>query len=599
MGMKPVKRERYERVYQRTLTSVLVLCFILYFIAPYTAVSQESNDVLRVGMYENPPKIFTDEEGNEQGIFPAIIEYIAEQEGWTVEYVHGSFSQGLSRLRNGEIDIMQDVAWSEERDTVYAFNDETVVLDWGRLYAAHGVDIQTFLDLEGKRIAVMEDGIYNIGPEGVKALMEECELNATYIQYPGYHDIFKALEDGEADVGAVNRFFGKRFESDYGVDSTPMFFTPISIRFALDANNPDSADRISRIDQHLSEMKSDPDSIYYQAIDEFIGGHAERGTVEVFPIWAGYLMFIVAGGIVLLFGVNIVLKKKVNRRTSELREDIRKRKGVENELREHREELEEKVNKRTEELQESLDELKTFTYSVSHDLKAPVRSMQAFSGILLDEFGDELDDTGVEYLERINSSAKNMNILISDLLRYGHLTHEEMELERVSLQDVVEEVISDLKDEIESTEAIVKVSGRSSDVRANRMILKQCISNLLGNAIKFVEEERVPDIEINTKDVDGYARLEVKDNGIGIDKEYNDKIFRVFERLHGREVYSGTGVGLAIVKKEQSGWEVKLESNRNRARAAFFGYYYRRGRKTDERRNDTVGRGRLKRCTSR
>ncbi len=551
-----------NRAFKKMMTVVLLLLLALHLIAPYAVVSQEDNIVLRVGMYENPPKIFTDENGVETGIFPAIMEYIAEREGWEIEYVHGSFSQGLERVRNGEIDMMQDVAWSEDRDEIYTFNQETVVPDWGRLYARPGVDVQTFLDLEGKRIAVMEEGIYNIGPEGIRAMATDIGINATFFEYPSYRDVFEALEAGDADVGAVNRFFGQRFENEYGVEKTPILFTPISIRFAFDRNNLDTVNRIARIDHHLTEMKADSDSIYYRAIDEFIGERGEREAVEIFPEWTKYLMFIVVGGIVFLFGTNLVLKKKVDQRTVELRDDIRKRKAVEKELREHRENLEKTVEKRTMELQGSLEELKTFTYSVSHDLRAPVRAMEGFSGILLEDSGDKLDETGKEYLERINASAHNMDKLITDLLKYGRLTHEKMEVKRVPLRRLVNEAISEFGDEIESTGARVKINGEFPDVIANEMILKQCISNLLENAIKFVEDGKVPEVEIRTIIMDGEMRLEVEDNGIGISKEYHDKIFQVFERLHGREVYSGTGVGLAVVRKgiERMGGKVGVDS---------------------------------------
>ncbi|MFO7990862.1 MAG: ATP-binding protein [Thermoplasmata archaeon] len=549
-----------------TLRKIIALVMLSYlivsFAVPYTAVSQSEEDVLRIGMYENPPKIFTDEYGNEMGIFPAIIEYIAEEEGWEIEYVHGSFSQGLERLRNGEIDIMQDVAWSEERDEIYAFNNETVVPDWGRLYSRTDIDIQTFLDLEGKTIAVMEEGIYNIGPEGIRTLVDSFEINATFLEYPSYEDIFETLDNGGADLGAVNRFFGQRFQNEYDVDQTPVIFTPISIRFAFDKNHTETPERITKIDQHLKEMKDDPDSIYYRSIDEFLGGDGESGRVEVFPTWVKYTIFIIAVGTVFLIGTSIVLKRKVNQRTSELREDIKKRREVEIELRKHEENLEKTVQQRTEELQDSLEELKTFSYSVSHDLRAPVRAMEGFSSILLEDYSDELDQTGRDYLKRIHNSSQNMDRLISDLLKYGRLTHEAKEVKRVSLENVVKDVISDLEDEIEDSGAHLKTTGVFPDVTANKTMLKQCISNLIKNAIKFVENGKRPEIEISGEKVGNEARVEVKDNGIGIPEEHQEKIFDVFERLHGRETYSGTGVGLAIVRKgiERMGGEIGVES---------------------------------------
>lgn len=547
----------------KKITSLVILSsLIVFFTVPFTALSQSEEELLKVGIYENPPKIFTDEEDVEKGIFPAIIEYIAEQEGWEIEYVNGSFSQGLERLRNGEIDIMQDVAWSEDREDIYAFNNETVVPDWGRLYSRPDMNIQTFLDLEGKRIAVMEEGIYNIGPEGIRTMVDRFEINATFLEYPSYKDIFEALDDGEADVGAVNRFFGQRFQNEYDVDQTPVIFTPISIRFALNKNHTETPERITKIDRHLKEMKDDPDSIYYRSIDEFLGGYGESGRVEVFSTWVKYTILIIACGAVFLIGTSIVLKRKVDQRTSELREDIKKRKEVEKELREHEENLEKTVQRRTEELQNSLDELKTFSYSVSHDLRAPVRAMEGFSSILLEDYGDGLDETGKDYLKRIHDSAQNMDRLISDLLKYGRLTHEAKELKRVSLENVVQEVISDLEDKIDYSGARIKTSGDFPDVTANKTILKQCVSNLVKNAVKFVEDGEQPEVDIRGEKVDDKVRLEVKDNGIGIPEEHHEKIFDVFERLHGRETYSGTGVGLAIVRKgiERMNGEVGVRS---------------------------------------
>ncbi len=511
-------------------------------------------------MYENPPKIFTDEQGVEKGIFSAILEYVAEREGFQIEYVHGSFSEGLHRLGNGEIHIMQDVAWSEERDQLYAFTNETVLADWGRLYARSGLDVQTFPGLEGMRIGVMKDGIYNIGPEGIRHLLAVLDINATFIEYPSYRDIFEALGAGHVDVGAVNRFFGRAFEGEYDVYRTNLMFTPISIRFALNRDHWMTPELIDTLDGHLREIKADPDSVYYASIDEFMGG-AREGEV-FFPTWARIAILVVAGGALLFFGTSIILKRKVDQRTEELRKDIRERKKVEKELREHRENLEKMVNERTEELQRSLDDLKILTYSVSHDLKAPLRSMTCFSQILLEEHEDISEETRVDYLDRIRDSAQNMDILISDLLRYGQLTHEEMELGVVSLEEMMENILRDLDEDIKEEGAHIRIIGVMPKVRANKQVLKQCVTNLLTNSMKFVSEGRAPEVEIRTERMVDIVRVEFRDNGIGIPREHQDEVFDVFKRLHGIESYPGTGIGLAIVRKgmERMGGRVGVSS---------------------------------------
>ena len=550
----------------RTVRSVVLVLFMLFFLLSIipvdTVCSQNENLVIKVGIYENPPKIYTNDEGIEKGIFPRIIEYIAEQENWEVEYVHGSFFQGLTRLESGEIHMMPDVAWSQERDELYAFNDETVISDWGRLYGRADVEVETFLDLEGKMIAVMEEGIYNVGPGGIRAILANCDVNATFLEYPGYHEVFQALESGEADVGAVNRFFGRRFKKEYGVKMTSIMFTPVSIRFALDRDNPNTVTIIDALDRHLVEMKEDPNSIYYRAIDEYMGETGEIAPREVFPLWARYSILAALASIVFLFGVNIFLKKKVDKQTIDLREDIEKREAVEEELREHRERLEEMVNQRTKDLQDSLEELKTFTYSVSHDLRAPVRAMEGFSGILLQEYAEDMEEPAKDYMVRINAAAKNMDKLITDLLRYGRLTHEEIRVRELPLRQVVDDAVLQFKGELEKTGATVTVAGDFPRVIANDFILKQCILNIIENAVKFVDEGTTPEIEIRSKTLKDSTILEVKDNGIGISEEYHDKIFNVFERLHGGDAYSGTGVGLAVVRKgiERMGGRVGVRS---------------------------------------
>ena len=220
--------------------------------------------------------------------------------------------------------------------------------------------------------------------------------------------------------------------------------------------------------------------------------------------------------------------------------------------------LEEKVAQRTTQLAEINQELKAFTYTISHDLKAPLRAIQGFAAALQEDYDKLLDDLGQEYTSRLISSAQQMTQLIEDLLRYSRLSRAEIQLQPIDLALVVDQAIEQLQPQIEQTQAEIKVAIEPlSTIMGNQTILLQIVSNLLSNALKFTTATVSPQICIRTENITNGTknlsgnriRLWVEDNGIGIDQEHQQRIFQVFERLHGNEAYPGTGIGLAIVKK--------------------------------------------------
>jgi PAS domain S-box-containing protein len=231
-------------------------------------------------------------------------------------------------------------------------------------------------------------------------------------------------------------------------------------------------------------------------------------------------------------------------------------------LERHASELEERVAQRTSELAEANSELEAFAYSVAHDLRAPLRAMTGFSQALIEDYASELGDEGADYARRIAEAALAMDGLISDLLAYSRLARAELELEPVSLQHVVEEALEQQREAIDTSSARLAVSDAFPEVVGNHRTLVQVVSNLISNALKFVAPGQAPDVRIGAESEGGRVRLIVEDSGIGIDPEHEQRIFRVFERLHGGESYPGTGIGLAIVRKgvERMNGQVGVES---------------------------------------
>jgi signal transduction histidine kinase/CHASE3 domain sensor protein len=249
-------------------------------------------------------------------------------------------------------------------------------------------------------------------------------------------------------------------------------------------------------------------------------------------------------------------------------------------------ELEQRVADRTNKLQEVNAELEAFSYSVSHDLRAPLRTLQGFTQALLEDYGDQLDPIGQDYTRYIAQAAVSMDTLISDLLAYSRLSRADIQIQPIDLSTVMAEVLRQLNVELRELQALVTVEESLPQVMAHRRTLVQVLTNLLTNAIKFVKPEVQPQLRVwaeergsreselgngdRTDDsplptphsLPNWVRLWVEDNGIGIAPEYQDRIFRVFERLHGVETYPGTGIGLAIVRKgiERMGGRVGVVS---------------------------------------
>ena len=212
------------------------------------------------------------------------------------------------------------------------------------------------------------------------------------------------------------------------------------------------------------------------------------------------------------------------------------------------EELEHRVKERTASLNEAVAQMEEFSYSVSHDLRGPVRAMQGYARVIDEDYGHLLDDAGREYLQRIIRGSTRMDKLILDVLVYSRLARTQVQLRPVSLDALVRDVIQHYPD-MQSSRAQIAVAAPLGDVLAHESSLTQAVSNLLGNAMKFVPPGTVPRVEVSTERRGANVRLWIKDNGIGIRPEHQSRLFGMFERVDPHSRYEGTGIGLAIVRK--------------------------------------------------
>ena len=234
-------------------------------------------------------------------------------------------------------------------------------------------------------------------------------------------------------------------------------------------------------------------------------------------------------------------------------------------LEEHTKNLERAVAERTAKLRESIEELESFSYSLSHDMRAPLRAITSFSEILETRFAEKLGREGKDLLDRVISSAVRLDRLIRDVLAYSRVTLAPIEREPLEPEKLIRQIIQE-HPSFQEPNAEIRVRTPLLAISGHEASLTQCIYNLLCNAVKFVPKGTKPQIQIWTEPIENYVRLWIEDNGIGIPAEAKDRMFLMFQRFHRSADYEGTGIGLAIVRKavERMGGKVGVESEPGR-----------------------------------
>jgi PAS domain S-box-containing protein len=240
--------------------------------------------------------------------------------------------------------------------------------------------------------------------------------------------------------------------------------------------------------------------------------------------------------------------------------DITEKKLLENEIREINMTLENKVRQRTIELEQKNKETEQFAYVASHDLQEPLRTISSFVGLLKAEYYDKLDIKANQYIDFLIQSSERMGVLIKDLLDYSRLGKRK-DLQQVDTQSILQEVVADLDSTIQDNQAVITVNNLPV-IECYRTELKLLFQNLVTNAIKFRKKDQHPQITIGAEKINGFWKFAFQDNGIGIEQQHRERIFIIFQRLHTRKEYEGSGIGLAHCKKiaELHGGKIWVES---------------------------------------
>lgn len=625
---------------------LLILSVLLSVLIPISLPAAQTR-LIRVGAFNYYPGIFKDDDGVVKGFYVDALADLAEKENIRFEYVYGTWSEGLDRIKSGQIDLLTSVAFNDERAEYLDYTKTPLLTVWGELYVLPGSEIENIRQANGKRIGVMKsdvNGKYFID------LMRRFNLRAEYVEYGGFDEIFAAIAARSIDAGVVNNTFGTAKQIEYGLRSTGVVFNPFDIYFAVAKGK--NKELLATLDQYLHTWIHQQDSVYNHSRNKWLHGSI---TVYQFPTWLKIIM----GCTLILIAISMLfiffLKRRVNAATSDLLQ--REAKLLESEskfrsymdnspygvlvfdcsgrymdanpaaaamtgysidellnmsitdlipadsasilmgnfellkkigyIRVEKEYLHKKGSRLWRQistvklsddrfLEFTIDitdrkmaekalldknsELERFTYSVSHDLKSPLITIQTFADMIKQDLESENYSRAYTDLGKISAASFKMSCLLNDLLEISRIGKMIRSISRVDMNILIGDVLSQLAGLIKMKNVFVKIMPTLPDVSGDRQRIMAVVQNLIENAIKYSDVNKEIKIVIGTRSSVDECLFYIQDNGVGIDPKDQMQIFGLFSKLGTGT--QGTGVGLALVKRiiEVHGGRVWVES---------------------------------------
>ena len=500
------------------LTLLLILFFLIFSISAVFA----AGETIKVGVFNNPPKVYLEENKSVSGIYAAVLDYVAKKEDWNIEYINGTFQENLEALDKNKIDILVDVAYTEERAQYLEYNNESVLISYGVVFTRPDFNPISFRELDGKKIATLEGSSF-LSEEGYPEIERLLGIKSKIIPTPSYDSAFLLLKTGAVDAVIANDVYGyydKKIHPDSEYIFTDLLFLPRNQFFAFPKNGSLNKQLIEKIDSNLIELKKDRTSIYYQEIYEMQGGYKER--VFTVPLWAKLIIVFITLILIISLIFTFILNKQ--------KRVIKKSKEI----------IEIERNKL-----ESANRLKDlFIDIMRHDLlnSASVINMNVQLA---------LESKTVNQKKVLSTAFEGSNKLIgrikdASLISKLEEGKEAQEYNKTNLKAVINNVLKET-DSLASQNRIKLISRINEDyfVKASPLIYDVFL-NLITNAIKYSPKRTEVIIDLVKKH--SKYQVYVKDNGEGIPDKYKKSIFERFTRLE-KGAIKGSGLGLAITKK--------------------------------------------------
>jgi len=513
---------------------------------------KDKQQIIKVGVYNNPPKIFINEDGYPDGMFIDILKTIAVKENLKVEYTFGEWSQLLVMLRKGEIDVLPDVAYSQKRACVYSLS-QPVLSSWLQVFTTRETVINTINNLQDKKIGVLKTSIQEEYLNN--RLNGETELGYKIFTYDDYNNSIKALKNHDIDLIVANRFFyfSKFYDNNLLPTSVILDFTELHFAFTKDVND----NLVNIFDKNIISMKNNPKSDYYISLLKWFNKDYEKKIPKY--------IFIILIAIILFFLVVVVFALMLNYKIKEKTKILH---------------LKNEELTAAKEKAEEHDKLKTvFLQNMSHEIRTPMNAILGFLSFLKNPELDEKNKN--EYLDIINVNGERLLTTINNIFEISKIESNQIcvQYSEVNIKTILDYYYQKYIPLANKKGLTIKLSEQLNDetlvVETDRNILDIILVNLLDNALKFTNNGY---IELGYSLKENSIAFFIKDTGVGIP---SDRINAIFERfiqadLKITRAHEGNGLGLAIVKAyiEKLNGKIWIESEVGIGSTFFFSIPY-------------------------
>jgi signal transduction histidine kinase/ActR/RegA family two-component response regulator len=530
------------------MKKIILMLAALFIVQGVIGTNIAAKTVVKVGVYQNIPLTFIEENGEVKGFYIDILEHIADKQDWQIEFVPDTWADCLDKLKKGETDLLGVIAYSVERNKYLDYTYESVLTEWGQIYTNKNARIESILDLRDKKIAVLQADMHYLN---LKNLMSQFGINCRYVEAFEYEDVLMLTERGICDAGLVSHFYGMQYERKYYINKSSVILSPQKLYWASPKEkNPKL---LHVLDNHLRQLKKDEQSIYYQSLNRWFGVNAKSEIGK----WVKWFSIGAAALLALFFGVNVVLRSKIKARTRELSAQT---KALTAEI-EHRKQAETERAQLEARLQraQKMEALGTLAGGVAHDLNNILSGLVSYPELLL------LDIPQDSPLRRpiltMKDSGEKASAIVQDMLtlaRRGVAVTEAVNLNRIIEDYMKSPEFDTLMDNHPGVRFHLELQHDLLNIAGSPVHLSKTVMNLAANAseampngglVRVVTENRYIDRPVKGYDdvqEGDYVVLTIADSGVGIPPK---DIERIFEPFYTKKVMglSGSGLGMAVV----------------------------------------------------